>query len=180
MSIYILFHFISSSYASLSAYLTALGAVGVLKASKQAVGLDELFVMEDSHPQVKLLAFNNRRVSVRSGQEVSANQDDVTDAEFFQLEIDTETKLVWNTRSFSVCVCVCLSLSLSLSLSIYLLISFFTPSCSFSFLAPYVHMRRAARSLPSFLPFFLSFPPSSLFFSVVVSALKQKSVLDHR
>ena len=77
-----------------SVYLTALGAKGTLKATKEKIGLDELFVLEDSHPQVKLLAVNNRRVSVRSGQEVSANQDDVTDAEFFQLEIDTVSKLV--------------------------------------------------------------------------------------
>ena len=76
-------------------YLTALGAKGTLKATKERIGLDELFVLEDSHPQVKLLsAANKRRVSVRAGQEVSANQDDVTDAEFFQLEINTVTKLV--------------------------------------------------------------------------------------
>ena len=75
-------------------YLTALGAKGTLKATKERIGLDELFVMEDSHPQIKAVACNGRRVSVRSGQEVTANQDDVTDAEFFQLEIDTKTKLV--------------------------------------------------------------------------------------
>ena len=78
-----------------SVYLTALGAKGTLKATKDRIGLDELFVLEDSHPQVKLFsASNKRRVSVRQGQEVSANQDDVTDAEYFQLEIDTATKLV--------------------------------------------------------------------------------------
>ena len=75
-------------------YLTALGAKGTLKATKERIGLDELFVLEDSHPQVKLVANNKRRVSVRSGQEVTANQDDVTDAELFQVEIDTNTKLV--------------------------------------------------------------------------------------
>jgi fascin 1/2 len=75
-------------------YLTALGAKGTLKATKERIGLDELFVLEDSHPQIKMVAVNKRRVSVRQGQEVSANQDDVTDAEFFQLEINTATKLV--------------------------------------------------------------------------------------
>ena len=84
-------------------YLTALGAKGTLKATKERIGLDELFVLEDSHPQVKLLsAANKRRVSVRAGQEVSANQDDVTDAEFFQLEINTVTKLVCH-----LCVSCC-------------------------------------------------------------------------
>jgi len=78
-------------------YLTALGAKGTLKATKEKIGLDELFVLEDSHPQIKLLANNNRRVSIRSGQEVSANQDDVTDAELFQVEIDPATKL-WSVR----------------------------------------------------------------------------------
>jgi len=79
-------------------YLTALGAKGTLKATKERIGLDELFVLEDSHPQLKLLANNKRRVSVRAGQEVTANQDDVTDAELFQVEIDTTTKL-WSFRT---------------------------------------------------------------------------------
>jgi len=79
-------------------YLTALGAKGTLKATKERIGLDELFVLEDSHPQIKAVAVNGRRVSVRAGQELSANQDDVTDAEFFQLEVDTKTKL-WSIRS---------------------------------------------------------------------------------
>jgi len=78
----------------MAVYLTALGAKGTLKATKERIGLDELFVLEDSHPQLKLLANNKRRVSVRAGQEVTANQDDVTDAELFQVEIDTTTKLV--------------------------------------------------------------------------------------
>ena len=75
-------------------YLTAIGAKGTVKATKERIGLDELFVLEDSHPQVKLKAYNGRRVSVRAGVEVSANQDDVTDAEYFQLEINPSTKLV--------------------------------------------------------------------------------------
>jgi fascin 1/2 len=82
-------------------YLTALGAKGTVKATKERIGLDELFVLEDSHPQVKLKAWNGRRVSVRAGVEVSANQDDHTDAEYFQLEINQATKLVCPCR---VCV----------------------------------------------------------------------------
>lgn len=79
----------------LADYLTALGAKGTLKvAPKERIGLDELFALEDSHPQIKAIAVNGRRVSVRAGQEVTANQDDVTDAEFFQLEINPATKLV--------------------------------------------------------------------------------------
>jgi len=85
--------------ASENNYLTALGAKGTLKvATKDRIGLDELFALEDSHPQIKAIACNGRRVSVRAGQEVTANQDDVTDAEFFQLEINPATKL-WAIRS---------------------------------------------------------------------------------
>jgi len=84
--------------ASNGLYLTAIGAKGTVKATKERIGLDELFVLEDSHPQVKLKAYNGRRVSVRAGVEVSANQDDVTDAEYFQLEINPSTKL-WSVRT---------------------------------------------------------------------------------
>jgi len=80
-------------------YVTAVGAPGTLKAAKQSVGKDELFIMEDSHPQVKLTAFNGRRVSVKTGVEVSASQDVVTDTEFFQMEINKQTKQ-W---SFKTC-----------------------------------------------------------------------------
>ena len=79
-------------------YVTAVGGPGTLKASKQTVGKDELFVMEDSHPQVKLLAWNGRRVSVKTGVEVSASQDTVEDTELFQMEINKSTKK-WSFRT---------------------------------------------------------------------------------
>jgi len=80
-------------------YLTAIGAKGVLKAQKESISKDELFVLQDSHPQLKLKAASNkRRVSVRAGIEVSANQDTVTDAEYFQVEINKTTKQ-WSFRT---------------------------------------------------------------------------------
>jgi len=80
-------------------YLTALGAKGTLKASKDTIGKDELWVLQDSHPQLKLKAATSlKRVSVRTGIEVSANQTDVTDAEFFQIEINKQTKQ-WSFRT---------------------------------------------------------------------------------
>ena len=76
-------------------YLTALGARGTLKAAKESISKDELFVLEDSHPQLKLKsATGGKRVSVRTGIEVAANQDTVTDAELFQIEINKSTKQV--------------------------------------------------------------------------------------
>ena len=81
-------------------YLTALGAKGTLKASKDSISKDELWVLQDSHPQLKLKAAPTlKRVSVRAGIEVSANQADVTDAELFQIEINKQTKQV---RSISL------------------------------------------------------------------------------
>jgi len=79
-------------------YLTGLGAEGVLRATKKAITKDELFVLEDCHPQFKFTASNGRKVSVRGGVEVSANQDQATDAEFFQIEFDQKTKK-WAVRT---------------------------------------------------------------------------------
>ena len=67
-------------------FLTAVGASATIMARKDTIGKDELFVLEDSHPQVRLVASNGKYVSIRDKQEVRANQSTCTDAEIFQME----------------------------------------------------------------------------------------------
>ncbi|XP_067225541.1 fascin-2b [Chanodichthys erythropterus] len=74
-------------------YLTPMGPTGTLRSGRcSKPGKDELFDLEESHPQVVFQAANNRFVSIRQGVSVSANQDDETDMETFQMEIDKDTK----------------------------------------------------------------------------------------
>ena len=69
-------------------FLTAVGATGTLMSRKSSIGKDELFTLEDSHPQVRLIASNGKYVSTRDKVtgEVRANQGEATDAEIFQME----------------------------------------------------------------------------------------------
>jgi fascin 1 len=48
-------------------YLTAVGSNATLQGRQRTVGKDELFVAEDSQPQVFLTAHNNKIVSIRQG-----------------------------------------------------------------------------------------------------------------
>ncbi|XP_037770174.1 fascin-2 [Chelonia mydas] len=74
-------------------YLAPMGPTGTLKAGRSSKpGKDELFDLEESHPQVCFLASNGRYVSVRQGVNVSANQDEEMTHETFQMQIDRETK----------------------------------------------------------------------------------------
>ncbi|XP_022065977.1 fascin-2a [Acanthochromis polyacanthus] len=74
-------------------YLTPVGPTGTLRSGRcSKLGKDELFDLEESHPQVVFQAANKRFVSVKQGVSISANQDVETDMETFQMEIDKETK----------------------------------------------------------------------------------------
>ncbi|XP_016371022.1 fascin-2-like [Sinocyclocheilus rhinocerous] len=74
-------------------FLSPTGPTGTLKSGRcSRPGKDELFDLEESHPQVVFQAANKRYVSIRQGVSISANQDDETDMETFQMEIDKDTK----------------------------------------------------------------------------------------
>ncbi|XP_028824643.1 fascin-2-like [Denticeps clupeoides] len=74
-------------------YLTPMGPTGTLRSGRcTKPGKDELFDLEESHPQVVFQAANSRFVSIRQGVSISANQDDETDLETFQMEIDRDSK----------------------------------------------------------------------------------------
>ncbi|XP_030062444.1 fascin-2 [Microcaecilia unicolor] len=74
-------------------YLSPIGPTGTLKSGRSSKpGKDELFDLKESHPQVVFVASNSRFVSIRQGINVSANQDEETDYETFQMQIDKDTK----------------------------------------------------------------------------------------
>ncbi|XP_006869573.1 PREDICTED: fascin-2 isoform X2 [Chrysochloris asiatica] len=74
-------------------YLAPVGPAGTLRAGRNLrPSKDELFDLEESHPQVVMVAANRRYVSVRQGVNVSANQDEELDHETFLMQIDGETK----------------------------------------------------------------------------------------
>ncbi|NXA25510.1 FSCN2 protein, partial [Ibidorhyncha struthersii] len=73
-------------------YLAPTGPTGTLKSGRSSKpGKDELFDLEESHPQVVFTAANGRYVSIRQGVNVSANQDEELNHETFQLQIDRDT-----------------------------------------------------------------------------------------
>ncbi|XP_061765088.1 fascin-2b [Nerophis ophidion] len=74
-------------------YLSPMGPSGTLRSGRcSKPGKDELFDLEESHPQVVLLAANGKYVSMRQGVSLSANQENETDMEMFQMEMDKESR----------------------------------------------------------------------------------------
>ncbi|KAF5902646.1 fascin-2-like [Clarias magur] len=74
-------------------FLTPVGPTGTLKSGRSTRPIkDELYDLEDSNPQVVFKAVNNRYLSIRQGVSISANQDEETDLETFQMEIDQASK----------------------------------------------------------------------------------------
>ncbi|PAA55918.1 hypothetical protein BOX15_Mlig019880g3, partial [Macrostomum lignano] len=67
-------------------FLTNIGATGTSKTKNQTVSKDELFVLEDSYPQIAVKAFNGRYASIKQGQDLNANQSDIDVTETYQLE----------------------------------------------------------------------------------------------
>jgi len=85
-------------------YLSCTGGSGVMKANKNKITKDELFMLQDSEPQFTLEGWANagleiktaadekksntaKFVSIRSSLEVKSDQADVKDTERFQLEV---------------------------------------------------------------------------------------------
>lgn len=79
-------------------YLTAVGPQGNMVAKNKTVSKDEKFILEDSQPQASFTAHNGKNVSTRQGVDVSANQDELTGKETFQLEFD-QTSRHWYIRT---------------------------------------------------------------------------------
>ncbi|CAG7836451.1 unnamed protein product [Allacma fusca] len=80
-------------------YLAPIGSKAVLKTRSHSVTKDELFILEDSLPQAAFIAaLNSRYVSVKQGVDVTANQDEISNHETFQLEFDATTKR-WYIRT---------------------------------------------------------------------------------
>ena len=81
---------VAFKHAGNGKYLTCSGANGFTRTGpgKDTAGQDELFVLEDSHPQIKMTAsvMAKNKVSIRGGIEVAANQKTTEDTEIFQLE----------------------------------------------------------------------------------------------
>lgn len=79
-------------------YLSCLGATGLLKATKPSIAKDELFLLEDSWPQVTLKACkSDKYLSIKQGVEVSACADEVTQKEVFQIEPQDDGTWVFKT-----------------------------------------------------------------------------------
>ena len=78
-------------------YLTAVGIKATIQSRKSNIGKDEQFVIEDSHPQARLVANNGKYVSL-SGNEVRANQGKASDTEIFQMEATDRTDRSGNVK----------------------------------------------------------------------------------
>lgn len=79
--------------------MAPIGSKAVLKSRSTTVTRDELFSLEESLPQASFVAaLNQRYVSVKQGVDVTANQDEISGHETFQLEFDRVTKR-WYVRT---------------------------------------------------------------------------------
>lgn len=82
-------------------YLTAIGPYAKMQTRKDSVGKDELFTIEDSHAQMSFKASNGKLVS-HQGEEIRANQTELTDNEIFQVEAvdraDQSGNVLWALR----------------------------------------------------------------------------------
>uniref|UniRef100_A0A194AP68 Fascin n=1 Tax=Pinctada fucata TaxID=50426 RepID=A0A194AP68_PINFU len=80
-------------------YLAPVGSTATLKGRNKNISKDELFTIEDSHPQVIFIANNGRKASIKYGVDVSANQEEEeTDLETFQMEYDA-THQTWSMKT---------------------------------------------------------------------------------
>jgi len=80
-------------------YLSPIGSRAVLKTRSNVVTKDELFSLEDSLPQASFQAVSNQRfVSIKQGVDVTANQEEISDHETFQLEFDPVASK-WSIRT---------------------------------------------------------------------------------
>jgi len=68
-------------------YLTGYGTSGIMKTRNKKVSKDELFTLEESHPQVVFVAPNGKNASIRGGLHVSTNTTEETNKEIFQVHL---------------------------------------------------------------------------------------------
>uniref|UniRef100_UPI00358FC22F fascin-like n=1 Tax=Myxine glutinosa TaxID=7769 RepID=UPI00358FC22F len=75
-------------------FLSAVGPRGSVKSSKAVgkAGKNEVFELQESRPQVVLRASNGRNVSTKQSTELSANQDEETEHETFQMEMEQDSQ----------------------------------------------------------------------------------------
>lgn len=83
-------------------YLQAYGGSGKLCVRRDEVGKDELFLLEDSHPQVQLIGTNGLYASNAQTEEVKCDrpEDKLGDTEVFQMEFGAGKWAFRNTKSF--------------------------------------------------------------------------------
>lgn len=83
-------------------YLAGVGANATLQSRKSSITKDELFMFEDTNPQITLISYNKKYVSTRQGVEVRANQTDITDSETFQIMAVDRSDLSGNVK-WAIC-----------------------------------------------------------------------------
>eukprot|EP00040_Diaphanoeca_grandis_P020010 m.106085 g.106085 ORF g.106085 m.106085 type:complete len:648 (-) comp27699_c0_seq1:105-2048(-) len=67
-------------------YLTPFGGNGLLKDVRSVATAEDVWMLEDSEPQIKLKTHRGRRVSIRAGIEISSHFGEAEDPEIFQIE----------------------------------------------------------------------------------------------